>query len=162
MKTVSGSMLRTLAAYVAGMLLAYLLACVFHSQTVLAGLGSIGVDIPVVKRIEMTVHDLMGLWRYGIVIFIAMSFGFFIMGVVSRFVTLSSTLLCTLAGFLAFASMLLAMSLLLPFTPLASARQPVGFLLQCCAGAVGGWLVGINLTKWKNFDSIRAAKAQAH
>jgi len=162
MKTGSGSLLRTLGAYLAGILLAYLLACVLHSQTVLAGLSSIGVDIPLARRLEMTVHDLLGLWRYGIVIFIAMSLGFFVMFIVSRFARLPPTLLCPLAGFLAFATMLFAMSHCLAFTPLASARHPIGLLLQCSAGAIGGWVAGINLTKWKNFDSISKARAQAH
>lgn len=143
-----------LLACLSGIVVAYVLASLLHTQTILAALSSVGVVVPLSERLQMSWDDLLGLWRYGLVIALAMSPGFLIMTAVSRRLRIPRVVGFFMGGFAAFATMLLAMEAALSFVPIASARSIWGFLLQCFAGGIGGAVAARNLTIWKKFDSI--------
>ena len=132
--------LQALLAWLVGAALAYALASVAHTQTVLAGLGALGVAIPVGERLATTFGDLAGLWAYGLVIGLSLGLGLVIVRLVSRraWEAPGGSVRAALAGALAIGAALAAMRLAFSFSPIASARGAVGFALQCAAGAAGG------------------------
>jgi len=126
-------------AWLAGSVCAYALASIAHTQTVLAGLVALDVDMPLGTRLATTAADLIGLWRYGVVIAIGLALGLVVLRLLPRPIrTLPRIVRGALAGTLAIATALLAMRLALSFTPIASARGNAGFALQCLAGTTGG------------------------
>ena len=134
---------RIALAWLAGSAIAYALASVAHTQTVLAGLTALDVRVPFAERVATTAGDLVGLWVYGVVIGVGLALGLIVMRVVPRRVLpLPATARAILAGALSLATILGAMKLAFAFTPIASAREPIGFALQCLAGAAGGWVYG--------------------
>ena len=132
--------LQALLAWLVGAALAYALASVAHTQTVLAGLGALGVAIPVGERLATTLGDLAGLWAYALVIALSLGLGLLVVRLVSRraWEAPGGTVRAVLAGALAVGAALAAMRFAFSFSPIASARGPVGFALQCAAGAAGG------------------------
>jgi len=134
---------RIAVAWLAGSVVAYALASIAHTQTVLAGLTALGVSVPLAERAATTAADLIGLWRYALVIGIGFALGLVLMRLLSgRAVPLTRTAGAVIAGALAMAVILGSMRFAFAFTPIASAREPLGFALQCAAGATGGWIYG--------------------
>jgi len=128
--------LKVLLAWLIAATLAYALASVAHTQTILAGLGALGVHVGLDARLATTLGDLAGLWRYALVIGLALGLGLPIVEVAGR--KLPSPVRGALGGGLAVACALLAMKLAFSITPIASARGAIGFALQCLAGTAGG------------------------
>jgi hypothetical protein len=125
----------------------YLLASIAHSQFVLSALIDVGAEVSFADRLSMTLSDIKGLsLGYGSVILLALGLGFLIINGVSRWVTPLPGIRYPIAGFIAIGGALLAMHPLLNVTLIAVAREPMGFLMQCIAGLVGG-LVFMQITK---------------
>ena len=130
---------RILLAWLAGAAFAYALASVAHTQTILAALGDLGVRVGLGERLATSAGDLVGLWRYALVVGLSLALGLLLTNAVPRrFLPLPPTARGALAGTLAMALALLAMRLAFSFTPIASARGAGGFALQCLAGGAGG------------------------
>ena len=131
---------RALLAWLAGAALAHALASVAHTQTVLAGLGALGVAVDPGERLATTLGDFAGLWAYGLVLGLSLGLGLLVVRLVSRrpWTASGGTVRAALAGALAVAAALGAMRLAFSFSPIASARGAGGFALQCLAGAAGG------------------------
>ena len=128
-----------LLAWLVGAALAYLLASVAHTQTVLYALASLDVHVGWIDRLRTTLGDLIGLWPYGIVVGLSLGLGLIVMQALSRWlVPVPAFARGLLAGTLAVASALIAMRLAFSITPIASARGTGGFALQCAAGGAGG------------------------
>ena len=132
--------LQVLLAWLAGAALAHALASVAHTQTVLAGLGALGVAIAPGERLATPLGDLAGLWAYGLVLALALGLGLLIVRLVARrpWTAPGGAVRAALAGALAVAVALGSMRLAFSFSPIASARGAAGFALQCLAGAAGG------------------------
>ena len=54
-------MIRKLGAYLSAIIVAYLLAAVQATQSVVARLGEIGIDVDLKERLGMTLHDIAGM-----------------------------------------------------------------------------------------------------
>jgi hypothetical protein len=110
-----------------------------HTQSVLAKLTEININISMSERLSTTYEDMLGLApTYGLVILIALTIAFSIAGLISKKLTVSARLLYPLAGGVAFLVMLLAMQPILNVTLLAGARGTAGIALQVCAGVIAG------------------------
>lgn len=86
----------------------------------------------------MTAGDLSGLMAYSFVIAIGLLIAFSIMGLLGRILPLSPWIRFPIGGMLAMLTMLLVMKAVFSITPIASARELSGLVLQCSAGLIGG------------------------
>ncbi|WP_218310160.1 hypothetical protein [Alteromonas antoniana] len=123
-------------------LVTYSFACIFHTQSVLARLSELDVQIPLAERLATIAYDLAGLLpAYGTAIFAML---FIAMGVASlsgRFLPHRGALyafICACAGAFGMLAMLLAMHPIMEVTLIAGARETGGKLLQSSAGFLGG------------------------
>ena len=116
----------------------YVFASVFHTQTILHGLTSLGITVSFMDRLRMTGGDLSGLMAYSFVIAIGLLIAFSVMGLLGRSLPLSPWVCYPVGGVLAMLTMLLLMKAVFSITPIASARELPGLLLQCSAGLIGG------------------------
>ena len=116
----------------------YIVASIFHTQTILHGLTSLGVSVSFMDRLRMTAGDLSGLMAYSFVIAIGLLIAFSIMGLLGRILPLSPWIRFPIGGMLAMLTMLLVMKAVFSITPIASARELSGLVLQCSAGLIGG------------------------
>lgn len=119
----------------------FVLASVAHSQFVLAGLVGIGIEISVTDRVAMTLADMRGLMiGYGSVLGITLALGFGLVAAWSKWLMPLPGFCYPLAGLIAIATALTAMQPLLEVTLIAGARGASGFIAQCLAGLVAGWV----------------------
>ncbi|WP_426416136.1 hypothetical protein [Aestuariirhabdus sp. LZHN29] len=132
---------RTLIAFMAASLCAFVLASVSHSQFVLNELTSLGIVIPADVRALSTVDDLLGLLpSYGVIITLGLGLAFSFTAWLRRHTQLPAKTLYPLAGLTAFATLLVLMQPILDITLIAGARGWFGFTSQCLAGAIAGWV----------------------
>lgn len=128
-------------AWLAASILTFIFASIFHSQFVLLGLTQINIDIPMSDWLGMTFSDILGLsLGYGSVIAVTMLLCFGISTLITRYWRRLPVWSYPVFGALAIALMLLAMQPLLNVTLIAGARSSLGFLFQCCAGLIGGYV----------------------
>ncbi|RMA82552.1 hypothetical protein [Umboniibacter marinipuniceus] len=129
---------QTLFAFLTSTLVTFILASLFNTQFVIAGLESVNVVVPFSDRARMSWLDLQGLaFTYGIVILIGLLLAFWFMSFVNRFKALPK-LWFPLGGAIAFIVMIAAMEPLLGVTLITGARTLLGWAAQCAAGALGG------------------------
>ena len=125
--------------FAAAVALTSVLASVFSSQFVMAGLTDLGVRIPLSARLYMTTADL------GILPMMLMAFS------ISLLVGFSIAGICVLkggnpsvwfamGGSIAIISQLLILESIFGSMPIAGARSALGLVFQGVAGAIGGWL----------------------
>lgn len=137
-------------AWFAASMLTFVLASIFHSQFVLLGLTQINVDIPISQWLGMTFSDILGLsLSYGIVIAIALLICFGVSTAVAKYWRILPTWIYPLLGALTIAIMLAAMQPILNVTLIAGARSTMGFLFQCVAGLMGGYVFARVWFKYK-------------
>ncbi|MDO6534388.1 hypothetical protein [Alteromonas stellipolaris] len=128
----------------------FLMASSLHTFQVLNALSSIGVEISSTEWLSSAWKDAVGLLpTYGIIIAIALLLAFWVVTIIRkyaikhdikkpRFIALTSV-----AGASSIAVALLAMQPILNVTLIAGARGYDGFLLQCFAGLLGGFIYGL-------------------
>jgi hypothetical protein len=128
----------------------FLVASSLHTFQVLNALSSIGVEISSTEWLSTAWKDAVGLLStYGIIIAVALLLAFWVVTIIRkyaikhdikkpRFITLTSV-----AGASGIAVALLAMQPILNVTLIAGARGYDGFLLQCFAGLLGGFIYGL-------------------
>lgn len=131
--------IRTILALGAAIIVTYGLSSIFQTQMVLAGLQSVGAEIPLDMRLRTTGQDLAGLFGpLTIVIAIALTIGFTVAFGVKRILTPLAPIAYPLAGALALATALTLMKMQFGITPLTGTKGVIGFGLQLIAGAMGG------------------------
>lgn len=134
-------LLRLTSHFIIVVLCTFILATLAHSQFVLAELSAVGIDITLANRLSMSIDDLLGLLPiYAPAIGFSLALGFGTVGFIKRRRLHTNRLLYPIAGFVAIIAMLLAMHPILGITMIAGARSTLGFISQCVAGLVGGWL----------------------
>lgn len=135
---------RIIIAYALSVAAATFLASLFHTQMVICGLTNAGAEIAGSTRLDMTVDDFFGLApQLGAVIAIGFAIAFVIAALLRRAAPPLAGVAFPIAGAIAVGVALLAMSLAFDgITPIAGARTPLGFALECLAGAVGGMVFG--------------------
>jgi len=137
------------AIYFLAVLATYLLASITATQSVVASLVAMGMEISFADRVGMTLKDTLGMAG----LFLPMvAFGllvaFMSSALLYRFLGKWRTPLYVIAGAVAVMAIHLALKLALGVTPIAIARSPTGLLVQGFAGAAGGFSYIWLLTKF--------------
>ncbi|MDX1569193.1 MAG: hypothetical protein R3200_01820 [Xanthomonadales bacterium] len=132
---------RRLWPYLLSVLATSALAAGASTQFVLAELGALGVDVPLVDRVAATVHDMIGMFpTYAPIIAVGFLIALWVAALLGRRWPGVRGALFTLAGASAVLAALGAMEWSFGIMPVAGARTAGGLLAQALAGAVGGWL----------------------
>jgi hypothetical protein len=134
-------MIRKLAAYLLAIIAAYLLASITATQSVIARLAEMGVDVNFSERLSMTLHDIGGMAGMFLPM-IAAGFlaAFMLTALLCRWLGRRPVALYVLAGAIALITIHLTLNLAFQITPVAIARTIGGLLIQGIAGAVGAYL----------------------
>ncbi len=135
--------LKNLLAFVAAVIVAYLVAVISYTQLNLANLVEMGLSVSFGDRVGAGLHDLAGMAPlYLPIIGVALLLGFSVAALIIRFVPQLRSLGYVLAGFVAIYAVDFALGNLVASGthPLAVTRTTVGLLSQCFAGAVGGYV----------------------
>ena len=133
-------MIRKLAAYLLAIIVAYLLASITASQSVIARLAEMGIDLNFADRVRMTLHDIAGMAGMFLPM-IAAGFlaAFLLTALLCRWLGRRPVSLYILAGAVALITIHLTLNLAFGITPVAIARTTGGLLIQGVAGAVGAY-----------------------
>jgi len=133
-------MIRKLGAYLSAIIVAYLLAAVTATQSVVARLGEIGIDVDLKERLGMTLHDIAGMAGMFLPMIAAgLLAAFLVTALLCRWLGRRPVALYVLAGAVALVAIHLTLKLAFGITPIAVARTMGGLFIQGLAGAVGGW-----------------------
>ena len=124
--------------FISAVLCTALIASIFSTQFVVAGLQDVGVEIDFLTRLSMTLGDLAIIKLLGIIIAISFLIGFLVAKLGRAKFGGLRLYWCVMAGAAAWLCALLLMSYQLQLMPLAGARTHFGLLLQAMAGAAGG------------------------
>lgn len=127
------------AMFAGAVVVAGVLASVFSTQFVIAGLQSIDVEIPLTTRLSMTLDDFGILGTMIPAVAACLLPAFLIAGLLWPRVPGGRTLWYVLAGGAALVAELLIMQATFDLMPIAGARSTFGLLMQGVAGASGGW-----------------------
>ncbi len=136
-------MKRTILPFLCAVLLAYVLAAFFSTQINLDYLTDLNAEIPLGLRLETIAHDLWSMALTGpflIVIGIGLAIAFPVASLILRYKRDWRFFGYILAGAAALACIHLLLKSAFDISAIGAARQTGGFLLQCVAGAAGGWL----------------------
>ena len=133
-------MIRKLVAYLLAVFTAYLLASITATQSVIARLAEMGVDVNFAERLRMTLHDIAGMAGMFLPM-IAAGFlaAFLLTALLCRWLGRRPVWLYILAGAVALITIHLTLNLAFGITPVAIARTTGGLLIQGVAGAVAGY-----------------------
>ncbi|MCF8470867.1 MAG: hypothetical protein K9G30_08785, partial [Parvibaculum sp.] len=103
---------RIVLAFILAVIVTTVLGSIAHTQFILAGLADLSVAIPLSERLSMTVHDIAGMGpQYGVVIAIGLLMALAAAALVFRIVGTRRTLIYGVAGAVALAVALTAMSM---------------------------------------------------
>lgn len=137
----AASILRTISAFLASVIVAFLASSALNTHSVLGRLADAGAPIPVGDQMAAYVNDAVGFLKLGLLpvtITIALALGFVVAFGVKRVLKPLAPIAYPVAGFAAMATALAVMHLQFEMTPLAGARGTWGFLQQSLAGGLGG------------------------
>lgn len=137
-----GKYLRRPLAFIFSVLIATLIASIFSTQFVFAGLADAGAPIGFGDRLSMTVYDAINLGKlYGVFIFIGLLIAFLAAGLVTRKAQTKRPLIYVVAGMVCFIVMLYLMKAVFFGVPIiAGARSGLGLAFQALAGGVAGYI----------------------
>ena len=124
--------------FLGAVVVAGVVASVFSTQFVIAGLQSIDVDIPLATRLSMTVDDFGILSAMLPAVAACFLPGFLVAGLLWPRAPGGRTGWFVLAGGVALVTELLIMQASFDLMPIAGARSTSGLLMQGVAGALGG------------------------
>ena len=134
-------MIRKLAAYLLAVIVAYTLASITATQSVIARLAEMGIDVNFADRLRMTLHDIAGMAGMFLPMIAAAFLAAFLMAaLICRLLGRRPIALYILAGAVALIAIHLILNLAVGITPVAIARTMGGLLIQGLAGAVGAYL----------------------
>ena len=127
--------------FILAVITAAVLSCIASTQFVLAGLGALGVDVPVSIRVTTTIHDVLGMGRVMVIIYFpTFLIAFLTAAICTRLLPGSRQLWFAFAGLASILAAIAIAESLMGMMPIAGARSTSGFMAQGLAGAVGGWL----------------------
>ena len=129
-----------LAAYLAAVGIAYLLASVTATWSVIARLTGMGVEVGLADRVAMILNDIAGMAPMFLpMVAFAVLIAFLCAALLNRWLYRWQLPLYVLAGATAVVCIHLALHLAFGITPVAIARTGGGLFLQGIAGGVGGF-----------------------
>ncbi|GGE13409.1 hypothetical protein GCM10011529_19730 [Polymorphobacter glacialis] len=133
--------LNTILRWLAAVVVTVIAASLVHSWTIQRGLSNLGIDISAGLGLRTAAADFAGLApALFVVLGTALAVGFIVAAVLNRYLNLPRWVAFPLAGGVAVGVTLALMYLRMQITPIASAREPLGFIMLCLAGALGGWV----------------------
>jgi hypothetical protein len=128
-----------LAIFLSAVLVAYLLAAITATQSVVSSLGEMGVPVSFPERLSMTMNDIGGMAGMFLpMVTFGMLVAFMATALICRYRNQWRVPLYIIAGATALVCIHLALNLAFSITPVAIARTTGGLLLQAAAGAAGG------------------------
>ena len=138
--TIFRSLIIRLGIYLSAVVVAYLLASVTATQSVISSLGSMGVDVSFADRITMTLQDIAGMSDLFLpMVAFALLAAFMASALICRWWGRWRIPIYMLAGAVALVMIHLTLNLAFAVTPIAVARTSTGLLLQAISGAAGGF-----------------------
>ena len=130
-----------LGIYLLSVAVAYLLASVIATQSVVSSLAGMGVEVGFSDRINMSLNDIAGMAGLFLpMIAFAYLAAFLIAAMLCRWWAPWRTPIYIVAGAAAVITIHLTLNLAFGITPIAVARTTGGLLLQGLAGAAGAYL----------------------
>lgn len=136
----AGPRIRLLWFYLLAVLLSYILASIFSTQSVFSSLASMGVPIGPGDRLRGSLHDLVGMAGLLLpVIAAGFAIALPVAGFLGRRSPARRTALFTLAGALALLTIHYSIEAAFGIKFIAGARTIAGLSSQALAGAVGGF-----------------------
>jgi len=137
----ASSVIRVLARYVLAVLVAYSLASLFSTQSVVANLGNLGVTLTWLERLRMGLQDLAGMGGIFLpVIATAFALALPVASWLGRKRPAWRKLLFALAGAVGLIAVHLSLQAAFDIIPIAGARSALGLCAQALAGAIGGYI----------------------
>lgn len=135
------SLLSRLGIYLLAVVVAYLLASISATQSVVSSLADMGVDVSIGDRLAMTLRDITGMAPLFLpMIAAAFLAAFLVVAMLLRWWPQWRTPLYLVAGASALVTIHLTLKLAFFITPIAVGRTPGGLLMQGLAGAVGAYV----------------------
>lgn len=129
-----------LAIYLSAVVVAYLLASIMATQSVISSLSGMGVDLSLAERAGMTLRDFGGMAGMFLpMIAFGLLIAFMATALICHYWNQWRTPLYIVAGAAALVCVHLALNLAFGITPVAIARTTSGLGLQALAGAMGGY-----------------------
>lgn len=133
------SVVRYVFAWVGAVVVGAVLGSIVQSQFSMAAIASLGVEVTPAEWLGVTVRDLFGFAPvWALVVAVSLLPAFPVAGLVVRRAPDARTGVYFLAGGVGVMCALVIMTSVLPVTPVAAARSPVGMGLMALGGAVGG------------------------
>ena len=134
-------MLRLLNAFLAAVVIAYLLASILFTQTILATVQSFGLEVSFAQRLGATWHDIIGMASsYLLMLLVAFLIALPVAARLARLIPSRRALLFTLAGFVAVVALHVILKSVLGVSGIAVTRTLAGLIGQGLAGALGGYV----------------------
>lgn len=134
-------MIRRIAAFLGGVLTAYVVGAIASTQMVLNAVDRLGVPVDAATRVSAVLHDLPAMApAYLAAIAITFLIALPVAALAMRFVPGPRTLGYALAGTVALAALHLIIPAVLGMHPLPATRSVIGLAWQAAAGAVGGYV----------------------
>lgn len=139
---VTQGMLRALAGYLAAVAVTYVTAVIHQTQSVMANLHDMGVEVSLGERLSATAHDLAGMATTFLpMIAVGLAIAFPVAWLIIRRLPFWRPVGYALAGGVAMLTIHVALQTALDITPVAAARTSLGLTLQALCGALGGWVL---------------------
>lgn len=133
--------IRTLLAWAATVLVAYALATLAATQSVIARLAGMGIPVSFGERLQMTAQDQLGMTGLFLpLVAVGLLLAMPVAAWLARGKPQQRTTLYMLAGATAMLCIHLALNWSFDITLVAVARSPLGMLSQALAGAVAGYV----------------------
>ncbi len=134
-------LIRRIGFYLVAVLVAYLLASIIATQSVVSSLAGMGVDVGLFDRISMTLQDIAGMAPSFLpMIAAAYLAAFAVVALLCRWWPQWRMPLYLFAGATALITIHLTLKLAFLITPIAVGRTWGGLAMQGFAGAVGAWV----------------------
>ena len=134
-------MTRIFFAFLASVIVTYLLAVLAYTQLNLANLVEMGVSVSSSIRVDAAIHDLLSMSElYLPIISVALLLGFLFVRLALIWLSQLRTLGYILGGFTGICAIDFMLGMLVGTHPLAVTRTTVGLLSQALAGAIGGYV----------------------
>ena len=145
---------KRLLIYLSAVAVAYLLATVTATQSVVSSLSGMGVDISFSERMAMTLRDIGGMAGMFLpMIAFGLLVAFMTTALICRYLGQWRIPLYIIAGAAALVCIHLALNLAFSITPIAIARTNAGLMLQALAGAAGG-LTYVSLSRTRFASTV--------
>ncbi|WP_416305094.1 hypothetical protein [Neptunicella sp. SCSIO 80796] len=151
---------RRMIGYLLATLTTFMIASIAHTQFVLNELASVGVDINMSIRIDSALSDLVDLAPgYGSILALGLLLAFVVMSTIrNRYSTRErrvSYWVYPIGGLLAVICIHFAMDHIFDITLIAGARSFWGYLWQCFAGFVGGYVYLVSIKYLRRYRKGR-------